>query len=179
MKTQKSLKGTLTEKNLWSAFAGESQARNKYDYFASVAKKEGYEQIAEIFSETAGNEKEHAKMWFKELKGIGTTYENLVAAAAGEHEEWTKMYKEFAETAEKEGFDEIARKFRAVGQIESHHETRYKKLAKQVKEATVFKRDKLVEWKCRNCGAIVKSIEAPKICPTCAHPQGYFEVVTK
>ncbi len=177
MKTQKSLKGTLTEKNLKAAFAGESQARNKYDYFASVAKKEGYEQISAIFAETALNEKEHAKMWFKELNGIGTTYDNLVAAASGEHEEWTSMYKEFAETADKEGFTEIARKFRAVGEVESHHETRYNKLAKQVKEATVFKRDKLVMWKCRNCGAIVKSKEAPKICPTCAHPQSYFEEV--
>ncbi len=170
------LKGTQTEKNLKSAFAGESQARNKYDYYASKAKKDGYEEISAIFAETALNEKEHAKMWFKEISSIGETADNLVDAASGEHEEWTKMYKEFAETATKEGFNEIARKFAAVAEVERHHEERYKALASNVKKRQVFVKKGEVMWHCRNCGAIYVSKTAPAVCPTCAHPQSFFEV---
>ncbi len=169
-------KGTQTEKNLQAAFAGESQARNKYTYFASVAKKDGSEQIAELFLKTAANEAYHAKMWFRELEGIGSTEENLEAAADGENYEWTDMYKEFAETAEKEGFSELAAKFRMVGEIEKHHEERYRKLLQNVKEGSVFKKGKVVVWECRNCGHIVVGTEAPKICPVCQHPQTFFEV---
>ena len=175
----KELKGTQTEKNLMTAFAGESQARNKYTYFASKAKKEGYEQIAAIFTETAENEKEHAKMWFKYLEGgeIKSTAENLKAAAAGENGEWTQMYKEFAEVAEKEGFYEIAAKFRGVGEIEKHHEERYLKLLENVEENKVFTKDTGIHiWKCRNCGHIHIGEKAPAICPVCAHPQAYFEL---
>ena len=168
--------GTQTEKNLEAAFAGESQARNKYTYFASVAKKEGYEQIAALFLKTADNEKEHAKLWFKELKGIGNTPENLAAAAAGENYEWTDMYKEFAETAEKEGFPELAAKFRLVAAIEKHHEERYRALLKNVELAEVFAKSEVKVWECRNCGHIVVGTKAPEICPTCAHPQSFFEI---
>ena len=168
--------GTQTEKNLQAAFAGESQARNKYTYFASVAKKEGYEQISNIFLKTADNEKEHAKMWFKELHGIGSTAENLGAAADGENFEWTDMYVEFAETAEKEGFPELAKKFRAVAEIEKHHEERYRALLKNVETAQVFEKSEVKVWECRNCGHIVVGTKAPDICPVCAHPQSYFEV---
>lgn len=168
--------GTQTEKNLEAAFAGESQARNKYTYFASVAKKEGYEQISALFLKTADNEKEHAKMWFKELSGIGSTAENLGAAADGENYEWTDMYKEFAETAEKEGFPELAAKFRLVGEIEKHHEERYRALLKNVETAAVFEKSEVKVWECRNCGHIVVGTKAPEICPTCNHPQSYFEV---
>ena len=171
------LKGTKTEKNLMEAFAGESQARNKYTYFASKAKKEGYEQIAAIFQETADNEKEHAKMWFKELGELGDTKENLKAAAAGENYEWTDMYKGFAETAEKEGFKELAVKFRLVADVEKHHEERYLALLDNVNNLKVFKKDEEVTvWKCRNCGYIFVGKEAPKVCPCCAHPQSFFEV---
>lgn len=176
----KDLKGTQTEKNLWTAFAGESQARNKYTYFASQAKKEGYEQIAAIFLETAENEKEHAKMWFKELGGIGKTPENLKAAAEGENDEWTSMYKEFAETAEKEGFPALAAKFRGVADIERAHEERYRKLLENILNDEVFtKNTGLHVWKCRNCGHICVSESAPTICPVCAHPQSYFEIEAK
>ena len=168
--------GTQTEKNLEAAFAGESQARNKYTYFASVAKKEGYEQIAAFFLKTADNEKEHAKMWFKELNGIGNTAENLAAAAAGENFEWTDMYKEFAETAEKEGFTQLAAKFRLVAAIEKHHEERYRALLKNIELAEVFAKSEVKIWECRNCGHIVVGTKAPEICPTCAHPQSYFEI---
>lgn len=169
--------GTQTEKNLQTAFAGESQARNKYTYFASVAKKEGYEQIAALFLETADNEKEHAKMWFKELGELGDTKENLKAAAAGENYEWTDMYKGFAETAEKEGFKELAVKFRLVADVEKHHEERYLALLDNVNNLKVFKKDEEVTvWKCRNCGYIFVGKEAPKVCPCCAHPQSFFEV---
>ena len=168
--------GTQTEKNLEAAFAGESQARNKYTYFASVAKKEGYEQIAALFLKTADNEKEHAKLWFKELKGIGNTPENLAAAAAGENYEWTDMYKEFAETAEKEGFPELAAKFRLVAAIEKHHEERYRALLKNIELAEVFAKSEVKIWECRNCGHIVVGTKAPEICPTCAHPQSFFEI---
>lgn len=171
------LSGTQTEKNLWYAFAGESQARNKYTYFASKAKKEGYEQIAALFLETADNEKEHAKIWFKELGGIGNTMENLTAAAAGENDEWVNMYAGFAEVAEKEGFHEIAAKFRMVAEIEKHHEERYLKLLENLKNDEVFtKKTGLHVWKCRNCGHIVVSESAPEVCPVCAHPQSYFEI---
>ena len=174
---EKSLKGTQTEKNLMAAFAGESQARNKYTYFASQAKKEGYEQIASLFLETAENEKEHAKMWFKALGGIGNTEENLKAAAAGENYEWTEMYEEFAKTAEEEGFPLLAKQFRGVAAIEKHHEERYLKLLKNVENLEVFKKKTGIHtWKCRNCGCIVISEEAPKICPVCLHPQAYFEL---
>ncbi len=178
----KELKGTQTEKNLMTAFAGESQARNKYTYFASKAKKEGYEQIAEIFTETADNEKEHAKMWFKYLEGgeIKSTKENLKAAAEGENYEWTDMYKEFAEVADKEGFHEIAVKFRGVAEIEKHHEERYSKLLENVEANQVFTKDTGIHiWKCRNCGHIHIGEKAPEICPVCAHPQAYFEVEAK
>lgn len=169
--------GTQTEKNLETAFAGESQARNKYTYFASVAKKEGYEQISALFLETADNEKEHAKLWFKELEGIGDTKANLKAAAEGENYEWTDMYKGFAETAEKEGFKELAVKFRLVADVEKHHEERYLALLKNVNELKVFKKDEEVTvWKCRNCGFIFVGKEAPRVCPCCAHPQSFFEV---
>ncbi len=173
---KENLKGTQTEKNLQTAFAGESQARNKYTYYASVAKKEGYEQISAIFLETAENEKEHAKMWFKELGELGDTKENLKAAAAGENYEWTDMYKEFAETAEKEGFKDIAVKFRLVGAVEKHHEERYKKLLNKVEEEKVFSSDdNKTVWKCRNCGYIFVGKNAPEVCPCCAHPKSYFE----
>ena len=169
-------KGTQTERNLLTAFAGESQARNKYTYFSSKAKKEGYEQIAAIFSATADNEKEHAKMWFKELNGIGSTAENLKAAADGENFEWTDMYEDFANTAEKEGFSELAEKFRLVGAIEKHHEERYRALLKNVETAKVFEKSEIKVWECRNCGHIVVGKNAPEVCPTCAHPQSYFEI---
>ncbi len=171
--------GTQTEKNLQAAFAGESQARNKYTYFASKAKKEGYEQIADIFLKTADNEKEHAKMWFKELAGIGDTAENLAAAANGENYEWTDMYKEFAETAEKEGFPELAAKFRGVALIEKRHEERYRALLKNVETAAVFKKSSVKVWECRNCGHIVVGEKAPEECPVCAHPQAYFEITAE
>ena len=170
------LKGSKTEKNLMTAFAGESQARNKYTYFASKAKKEGYEQIAAIFLETADNEKEHAKMWFKELSGIGTTAQNLKAAAEGENFEWTDMYETFAKEAEAEGFAEIAVKFRMVGAIEKSHEERYLKLLDNVQMQKVFEKSDQVMWRCRNCGHLVIGKKAPEICPVCAHPQSYFEV---
>lgn len=168
--------GTQTEKNLEAAFAGESQARNKYTYFASKAKKEGFEQIAALFLETADNEKEHAKLWFKELNGIGDTAENLAAAAAGENYEWTDMYEGFARTADEEGFPELAAKFRGVTAIEKRHEERYRALLHNVETAEVFKRSEVKVWECRNCGHIVVGTEAPKVCPVCAHPQAYFEI---
>ncbi|MFA5859709.1 MAG: rubrerythrin family protein [Elusimicrobiota bacterium] len=171
----KSLKGTKTEKNLWAAFAGESQARNKYTYFASAAKKEGYEQIAAIFLETADNEKEHAKLEFKFLSGIGKTAENLKHAAEGENFEWTEMYPGFAKIAKDEGFDEIAKILTEISEIEKRHEARYKALLKRVEGCTVYKREKKVEWKCRNCGYIYEGTEPPKLCPACAHPQSYYE----
>ena len=170
--------GTKTLENLKVAFAGESQARNKYDYFASKAKKDGYEQIAAIFAETALNEKEHAKMWFKELHGgaVEDTETNLEAAADGENYEWTDMYKGFAETAREEGFDELAEKFEEVAKIEKSHEERYRKLLSNVREKKVFSRDGDMIWVCRNCGHIVVGKEAPEVCPVCAHPQAYFEI---
>jgi len=168
--------GTQTEKNLEAAFAGESMARNKYTYFASKAKKEGYEQIAALFLKTADNEKEHAKMWFKELAGIGDTAENLGHAADGENYEWTDMYAGFAETADAEGFHELAEKFRLVAAIEKHHEERYRALLKNVEMAEVFAKSEVKVWECRNCGHIVVGTKAPDICPTCAHPQSYFEI---
>ena len=168
--------GTQTEKNLAAAFAGESQARNKYTYFASRAKKDGFEQIAAIFQQTADNEKEHAKMWFKELSGIGTTAENLAAAAEGENYEWTDMYEGFAKTAEEEGFTVLAEKFRLVAAIEKHHEERYRALLRNVEAQEVFKKSEVKVWECRNCGHIVVGTEAPEICPACAHPKAYFEV---
>ena len=168
--------GTQTEKNLMAAFSGESEARNKYTYFASKAKKEGFEQIAALFLKTADNEKEHAKLWFKELQGIGSTAENLAAAAAGENYEWTDMYDGFAKTAEEEGFPELAKKFRLVAEIERHHEERYRALLKNVETAQVFAKSEVKVWECRNCGHIVVGTNAPDICPTCDHPQSYFEV---
>ena len=168
--------GTQTEQNLLAAFAGESQARNKYTYFASAAKKEGYEQIAELFLKTAENEKEHAKLWFKELKGIGNTAENLEAAADGENFEWTDMYEDFAKTAEKEGFPELAAKFRGVGLIEKRHEERYRALLKNIETAKVFEKSEVKVWECRNCGHIVVGTKAPEVCPVCNHPQSYFEI---
>ena len=172
------LKGTKTEKNLMEAFAGESQARNKYTYFASKAKKEGYEQIAAIFQETADNEKEHAKMWFKLLNGgdIGTTAENLKAAADGENYEWTDMYAEFAKTAKEEGFARIAYLFEEVAKIEKEHEQRYLKLLENVKDGKVFEAGEVKIWKCRNCGHIVVGTSAPEVCPVCNHPKAYFEI---
>ena len=172
------LKGSKTEKNLMEAFAGESQARNKYTYFASKAKKEGYEQIAAIFQETADNEKEHAKIWFKLLQGgdIKSTEENLKAASEGENYEWTDMYEGFAKTAEEEGFPELAAKFRAVGEIEKHHEERYRALLKNIETAQVFEKSEVKVWECRNCGHIVVGMKAPEVCPVCAHPQSYFEL---
>ncbi len=174
----KELKGTKTEKNLQEAFAGESQARNKYSYWASKAKKDGYQQIAAIFEETANNEKEHAKMWFKLLEGgaIKSTPENLQAAAAGENFEWTDMYDRMAREAEEEGFDEIAAKFRGVAAIEKHHEERYRKLLQNIEDKVVFSRDGDCIWQCRNCGHVVIGKEAPEVCPVCDHPQSYFEL---
>jgi len=185
----KSLKGTKTEKNLLAAFAGESQARNRYTYFASKAKKEGYEQIKAIFEETADNEKEHAERFFKFLEGgkveivaaypagvIGNTAENLEAAAAGEKEEWGTLYPDFAKVAEEEGFDEIARTFREIAEVEKYHERRYLKLFDNMKQGKVFKRDKPMKWKCRNCGYVHEGTQAPEICPACAHPRSYYEL---
>jgi len=185
----KSLKGTETEKNLLAAFAGESQARNRYSYFASKAKKEGYEQISAIFLETAENEKEHAKVFFKHLQGgdveikaaypagvIGTTEENLFEAAEGEKMEWGDLYPNFAETAEKEGFPMIAHSFREIAEVESYHEKRYRKLLENVKNKKVFKKEKTVKWKCRNCGYVHEGPEAPDVCPACQHPQSYYEI---
>lgn len=174
--TQMELKGTKTEKNLMAAFAGESQARNKYTYFASVAKKEGYEQIAAIFLKTAENEKEHAKLWFKYLDGIGNTAQNLKTAAEGENYEWTDMYDTFAKEAEEEGFKELAEKFRAVGRIEKTHEERYRTLLNNVETNAVFEKAGERMWECRNCGHIVVGKAAPEICPVCNHPRSYFEV---
>ena len=168
--------GTQTEKNLQAAFAGESQARNKYTYFASIAKKEGFEQISEIFLHTADNEKEHAKLWLKELEGIGDTKQNLAAAADGENYEWTDMYENFAKTAEEEGFKALAAKFRAVGQIEKRHEERYRALLKNVETKEVFEKSGVVMWECRNCGHLVMGKKSPDVCPVCNHPQSYFEV---
>lgn len=171
------LKGSKTEANLWTAFSGESQARNKYTYYASKAKKDGYEQIAKIFEDTANNEKEHAKLWFKLLKnGIGSTVENLEDAAAGENYEWTEMYAEFAKVADEEGFTDIARTFRGVAAIEKAHEERYKKLLANIKEGVVFSRDGDTVWECANCGHIHIGKKAPQICPVCAHPQAYFKI---
>lgn len=170
------LKGTKTEANLLAAFAGESQARNKYTYFASVAKKEGYEQIAEIFLKTADNEKEHAKMWFKALSGIGDTKANLAAAADGENYEWTDMYESFAKDAEAEGFTDLAAKFRAVGAIEKAHEERYRALLNNIEMQQVFEKGEMKMWECRNCGHLVMGKKAPDVCPVCSHPQSYFEV---
>lgn len=168
--------GTKTEKNLEAAFAGESQARNKYTYFASKAKKEGFEQIAALFLKTADNEKEHAKMWFKELNGINDTASNLKDAAEGENYEWTDMYEGFAKTAEEEGFLDLAKKFRLVAAIEKHHEERYRALLKNVEMAEVFERSEVKVWECRNCGHIVVGEKAPEVCPTCVHPKSYFEI---
>jgi rubrerythrin len=170
------LKGTKTEKNLWTAFAGESQARNKYTYFASVAKKEGYEQIAEIFQKTADNEKEHAKLWFKALGELGDTAKNLLAAAEGENYEWTDMYATFAKEAEEEGFVELAYKFRAVAAIEKTHEERYRALLSNVEMQTVFEKAGEAIWECRNCGHLVMGKAAPQLCPVCAHPRSFFEI---
>ena len=170
------LKGTKTEKNLWAAFAGESQARNKYTYFASVAKREGYEQIAAIFLKTAENEKEHAKLWFRELGGIGDTAANLEAAAAGENYEWTDMYEQFAREAEEEGFKALAARFRMFGAIEKAHDERYRALLHNVEAQELFKKSEVKVWECRNCGHIVVGTKAPEICPVCAHPQSFFEV---
>ena len=168
--------GTQTEKNLMAAFAGESEARNKYTYFASKAKKEGYEQIAALFLKTADNEKEHAKLWFKELNGIGDTAENLLSAAEGENYEWTDMYDGFAKTADEEGFHELAQRFRLVAAIEKHHEERYRALLHNVEMAEVFAKSEVKVWECRNCGHIVVGTKAPEVCPVCKHPQAYFEV---
>lgn len=171
--------GTQTEKNLMEAFSGESQARNKYTYFASKAKKEGFEQISSLFLKTADNEKEHAKMWFKELEGIGNTAENLAAAAEGENYEWTDMYDGFAKTAEAEGFPELAEKFRMVAAIEKAHEERYRALLHNVEAQEVFAKSEVKVWECRNCGHIVVGEKAPEVCPVCAHPQAYFEIHAK
>jgi len=186
----KSIKGTKTEKNLLASFAGESQARNRYTYFASAAKKAGYEQIAAIFLETADNEKEHAKRFFKLLEGgeveiqvsypagvIGDTPVNLLAAAEGENLEWTKLYKEAEETAQKEGFEDVAAQFKEIAEVEEEHEKRYRKLLKNIKDGKVFKRDTVVKWKCRNCGYVHEGKEAPGVCPACAHPQAYYELI--
>jgi rubrerythrin len=169
-------KGTQTEKNLQAAFAGESQARNKYTYFASVARKEGYEQMAAIFELTANNEKEHAKLWFKELAELGNTPANLLAAAEGENYEWTDMYEGFAKTAEKEGFIELAKSFRLVAAVEKHHEERYRALLKNIEASQVFEKSEVKVWECRNCGHIVVGTKAPDVCPTCNHPQSYYEI---
>ena len=176
MSTKNKYEGSQTEKNLWAAFAGESQARNKYTYFASVAKKQGFEQIAAIFLKTAENEKEHAKLWFKELCGIGDTAENLAAAAEGENYEWTDMYEGFAKTAEEEGFTDLALRFRLVAEIEKHHEERYRALLHNVELAEVFAKSDIRVWECRNCGHIVVGKKAPEVCPACNHPQSYFEI---
>ncbi len=168
--------GTQTEKNLMAAFAGESEARNKYTYFASKAKKDGFEQIAALFLKTADNEKEHAKLWFKELGGIGSTDENLLSAAEGENYEWTDMYEGFAKTADEEGFHELAARFRLVAAVEKHHEERYRALLHNVEMAEVFAKSSVQVWECRNCGHIVVGEKAPEICPTCNHPQAYFEI---
>ncbi|OAA90354.1 rubrerythrin [Clostridium ljungdahlii] len=173
------LKGSKTEKNLWSAFAGESQARNKYTYFSSAAKKEGYEQIGEIFQLTADNEKEHAKIWFKLLNGIGNTSENLKSAAGGENYEWTEMYKKFAEEAKQEGFDDISRLFSMVAEIEKHHEERYNELLKNIEENKVFSKNAKKVWICRNCGYVYVGENAPEKCPVCSHPKSYFELESK
>lgn len=175
MKTNK-YSGTKTEQNLRTAFSGESEARNKYTFFASTAKKEGYEQIAALFQKTADNEKEHAKMWFKELQGIGSTADNLLSAAEGENYEWTDMYDGFAKTADEEGFPELAAKFRMVAEIEKHHEERYRALLKNVETAQVFEKSEVKVWECRNCGHIVVGTKAPGVCPVCLHPQSFFEV---
>ena len=168
--------GTKTEQNLRAAFSGESEARNKYTFFASKAKKEGYEQIAALFLKTADNEKEHAKLWFKELNGIGDTAENLLNAAEGENYEWTDMYERFAKTAEEEGFRELAQKFRLVGAIEKHHEERYRALLHNLETAQVFEKSEVKVWECRNCGHIAVGVKAPEVCPACNHPQSYFEL---
>lgn len=168
--------GTKTEQNLRAAFSGESEARNKYTYFASVAKKQGFEQIAALFLKTADNEKEHAKMWFKELEGLGDTAANLLSAAEGENYEWTDMYEGFAKTAEEEGFTELAKKFRMVAAIEKHHEERYRALLKNVETAAVFEKSEVKVWECRNCGHIMVGLAAPEVCPVCAHPKSYFEI---
>ena len=168
--------GTKTEKNLMAAFAGESEARNKYTYFASKAKQDGFEQISALFLKTAENEKEHAKLWFKELNGIGSTEENLLAAANGENYEWTDMYEEFAKVADEEGFHELAEKFRGVALIEKHHEERYRALLKNVQMQQVFEKSEVKIWECRNCGHIVVGTKAPEVCPVCNHPQSYFEL---
>ncbi len=174
------LKGSKTEKNLLAAFAGESQARNKYTYFSSAAKKEGYEQIAEIFKLTADNEKEHAKIWFKLLGGIGNTENNLAMAAAGENEEWTQMYPTFAKEAREEGFESIAKLFEGVAEIEKEHEERFKAFLQQMKDGSVFKKPMPQKWICRNCGYVVSGVDAPPaVCPICAHPQAFFEVLNK
>lgn len=170
--------GTQTEKNLEAAFAGESMARNKYTYFASKAKKEGFEQMAEIFLKTAENEKEHAKLWYKELHGIGDTAENLAAAADGENYEWTDMYENFAKTAQEEGFNDLAVKFRLVAAIEKRHEERYRALLKNIEAQEVFAKSEVKVWECRNCGHIIVGTKAPQVCPTCMHPQSYFEIHT-
>ena len=170
------LKGSKTEKNLMAAFAGESQARNKYTYFASVAKKEGYEQIAELFLKTANNEMEHAKLWFKHLGGIGDTLKNLAAAAAGEHEEWTEMYRKFADEAREEGFEAIAKQFEGVLGVEKHHEERYLKLLSNIEKGEVWERVGPTRWQCRNCGAIVEGEKAPEVCPVCFHKKAYFQL---
>ena len=168
--------GTKTEKNLMAAFAGESEARNKYTYFASKAKKEGYEQIAALFLKTADNEKEHAKLWFKELNGIGDTAENLLSAAEGENYEWTDMYDGFAKTADEEGFHELAQRFRLVAAIEKHHEERYRALLHNLETAQVFEKSEVKVWECRNCGHVVVGTKAPEVCPVCNYPQSYFEL---
>ncbi len=173
------LKGSRTEKNLWAAFAGESQAYTKYGYYASRAKKDGFEQISALFQETAGNEKEHAKIWFKLVAGIGDTAANLEKAAEGEHEEWTSMYPEFAKIAKEEGFTNIARLFEGVAKIEQEHEERYRLLLANVREEQVFKRGEKLIWQCRNCGYVAEATQAPKVCPICAHPQAYFEQLKK
>lgn len=170
------LKGTKTEQNLWQAFAGESQARNKYTYYASKARKEGFEQIAQIFEETAGNEKEHAKLWFKLVHGIGSTKENLADAANGENYEWTDMYKKFADEARQEGFADIARLFEGVAKIEEEHEKRYKALLANLENNKVFEKDEEVVWVCRNCGFRTRAKQAPEVCPVCAHPRSFFEI---
>lgn len=170
------LKGSKTEKNLYAAFAGESQARNKYTYFASVAKKEGFEQISAIFLDTANNEKEHAKMWFKALGALGNTAQNLLSAAEGENYEWTDMYAQFAKDAEEEGFKDLAQKFRMVAEIEKSHEERYRALLNNVEMQKVFEKAEETMWECRNCGHLVMGKKAPQVCPVCAHPQSFFEV---
>ncbi len=176
MERKNKYSGTKTEQNLRTAFSGESEARNKYTYFASVAKKEGFEQISEIFAKTAANEKEHAELWFKELEGIGVTAENLLSAAEGENYEWTDMYARFAKEAEEEGFKELAIKFRMVADIEKTHEERYRALLKNVETNQVFEKSTVKIWECRNCGHIVVGTKAPKICPVCSHAQSYFEL---